>query len=74
MSRTPVDVPDELFERMRARFDEEQLVELTSVIALENYRARFNWALAIEGEGFTEGAYCVPPQANGAAVGSAHPS
>jgi len=74
MSRTPVDVSDELFERMRARFDEEQLVELTSVIALENYRARFNWALGIVGEGFSEGAYCVPPRADGAAVGSAHPA
>jgi AhpD family alkylhydroperoxidase len=61
MTRTPVDVPDELFERLRARFDEAQLVELTSVIALENYRGRFNWALGIQSEGFTEGAYCVPP-------------
>lgn len=61
MTRTPVDVPDQLFERLRARFDEAQLVELTSVIALENYRARFNWALGIESEGFSEGAYCVPP-------------
>ncbi|HVE69566.1 MAG TPA: carboxymuconolactone decarboxylase family protein [Solirubrobacteraceae bacterium] len=61
MTRTPVDVPDELFERLRARFDEAQIVELTSVIALENYRARFNWALGIQSEGFSEGAYCVPP-------------
>jgi 4-carboxymuconolactone decarboxylase len=61
MTRTPVDVPDELFERLRARFDEAQLVELTSVIALENYRGRFNWALGIQSEGFSEGAYCVPP-------------
>lgn len=63
MTRTPIDVPDELFERLRARFDEAQIVELTSIIALENYRARFNWALGIESEGFTEGAYCVPPAA-----------
>jgi AhpD family alkylhydroperoxidase len=61
MTRTPVEVPDELFERLRARFDEAQLVELTSVIALENYRGRFNWALGIQSEGFSEGAYCVPP-------------
>ena len=66
MTRTPVDVPDELFERLRARFDEAQLVELTSVIALENYRARFNWAMGIESEGFSEGAYCVPPAATAA--------
>ncbi|MDX6670231.1 MAG: hypothetical protein QOI91_594 [Solirubrobacteraceae bacterium] len=61
MTRTPVDVPDALFERLRARFDEAQLVELTSAIALENYRGRFNWALGIQSEGFSEGAYCVPP-------------
>lgn len=61
MTRTPVDVPDELFERLRARFDEAQIVELTSVIALENYRARFNWALGIQSQGYSEGAYCVPP-------------
>ena len=64
MSRTPVDVPDALFERLRDRFDEAQLVELTSVIALENYRARFNWAFGIQGEGFSEGAYCVAPAAS----------
>jgi AhpD family alkylhydroperoxidase len=73
MSRTPVEVPDELFERLRARFDEGQLVELTSVIALENYRARFNWALGIQSEGYSEGAYCVAPQGS-QAVGSAHAS
>jgi AhpD family alkylhydroperoxidase len=71
MSRTPVEVSDELFERLRARFDEAQLVELTSVIALENYRARFNWALGIQEEGFSEGAYCVAPQRS-QAMGSAH--
>jgi AhpD family alkylhydroperoxidase len=68
MTRTPVDVPDELFERLRKRFDEGQLVELTSVIALENYRGRFNWALGIESEDYSQGAYCVRPEA----VGSAH--
>ena len=73
MSRTPVEVSDELFERLRARFDEGQLVELTSVIALENYRSRFNWAFRIGGEGFSEGAYCVAPQ-GAQAVGSAHAS
>jgi AhpD family alkylhydroperoxidase len=67
MTRTPVDVPDELFERLRARFDEAQLVELTSVIALENYRGRFNWALGIESEDYSAGAYCVRPEAAGSA-------
>jgi AhpD family alkylhydroperoxidase len=65
-TRTPVDVPDELFDRLREHFDEEQIVELTSLIALENYRARFNWALGISGEGYSEGAYCVRPEPAGA--------
>ena len=63
MSRSPVDVPDELFERLRSRFDAPQLVELTNAIALENYRARFNWAFGIERQGFAEGSFCVPPAA-----------
>ena len=60
ITRTPVDVPDEVFEGLRARFDEEQLVELTAAIAWENWRARFNWAFGLGKEGFSEGAYCVP--------------
>lgn len=54
MTRTPVEVSDELFGRLREHFDERQLVELTAVIAVENYRARFNWALAIGSQGFAE--------------------
>ena len=61
MSRSPVDVSDALLADLRARFDEPQLVELTSIIALENYRARFNWAFGLEGQGFSDGAYCVRP-------------
>lgn len=62
MSRSPVDVSDVLFDRLREHLDEAQLVELTNIIALENYRARFNWALGIEDQGFSEGAFCVPPE------------
>jgi AhpD family alkylhydroperoxidase len=61
MSRSPVEVPDRLFGQLREHLDEAQLVELTSIIALENYRSRFNWAFGIEGQGFSEGAFCVPP-------------
>lgn len=67
MSRSPVDVSDELFAKLRERFDEAQLVELTDITALENYRARFNWAFGLEGQGFSEGTYCVPPEARAAA-------
>src|SRR5204862_4820353 len=70
ITATPSDVPDELFDALRARFDERQLVELTSAIAIENYRARFNWAFRIGPQGFTQGACAVPerPGAPGDAV------
>lgn len=55
MSRPPVDVSDALFATLREHFDEVQLVELTSVIALENRRGRFNLALGVGTAGFSEG-------------------
>lgn len=61
MTQTPVEVPDDLFAHLRAYLDERQMVELTSAIAWENYRARFNRAFGIEAEGFSEGAACAVP-------------
>jgi 4-carboxymuconolactone decarboxylase len=61
MTQSPVEIPDELFAKLRAEFSDQALVELTSTIAWENYRARFDHALGIESEGFTEGAVCVLP-------------
>jgi alkylhydroperoxidase family enzyme len=61
MTSTPVDVPDELFAELRRHLDDAQLVELTNAIAWENWRARFNWALGIGSQDFSEGAYCVRP-------------
>jgi len=63
MTQTPVDVPDELFAALREIFSDQQLVELTSAIAWENYRARFNHALGVESEGFYRGQLCLLPQA-----------
>jgi AhpD family alkylhydroperoxidase len=62
MTATPSDVPDELFDALRERFSERQLVELTSAIAIENYRARFNWAFGIEPQGFVKGGACALPE------------
>ena len=62
MCRTPVDVPDELFGRLRDHFDETQIVELTHAIAIENMRGRFNLALGIGSAGFTEGMVCAVPE------------
>ena len=61
MSRTPVEVSDELFEALRAHFDVPQMVELTHIVALENLRARFNLALGIGSAGFSEGMVCALP-------------
>ena len=63
MTQTPVDIPDELFDRLRHHFDARQLVELTSAIAWENYRARFDHAFGCESEGFSAGAVCALPAA-----------
>ena len=54
MTRTPAEVPDQVFAELRGYFNSAQLVELTAAIALENYRARFNRALEIPSEGFCE--------------------
>ena len=51
MTRTPAEVSDEVFAEVRAQFNDEQVVELTQAIALENLRARFNCALKIESDG-----------------------
>jgi 4-carboxymuconolactone decarboxylase len=63
MTHTPVDVPDELFAKLREHFDNAQLVELTSVIALEGMRSRFNWAFGVGAAGFSEGMVCAVPEA-----------
>jgi alkylhydroperoxidase family enzyme len=61
MTETPVEVPDELFAELRKHFSPPQMVELTSAIAWENYRARFDHAFGIEAEGFSADAVCPVP-------------
>lgn len=58
-TRTPVVVDDALVARLRKHLDDAQMVELTTMIALENLRARFNWALGIESQDFSDGSYCL---------------
>src|SRR5215467_1144474 len=52
MTITGQRVSDELFARLRAHFDEAQIVELTAAVALENFRSKFNVPLQIESQGF----------------------
>ena len=61
MTQTPVEVSDTLFAKLREKFTEPQLVELTATLAWENYRARFDHALGVEAEGFTQGSFCALP-------------
>jgi alkylhydroperoxidase family enzyme len=61
LSRTPVEVPDELFEGLRTHLDNAQLVGLTHIITLGNLRGRFNLALGIGAAGFSEGRVCALP-------------
>ena len=52
MTVTGQKVTDELFARVRRRFSEAQVVELTAAVALENFRSKFNVPLGIESQGF----------------------
>lgn len=54
MTRTPASVAEDVFQQLARHFDSAQIVELTAMIALENFRSRFNRALDIESDGFCE--------------------
>jgi len=71
LCETPVEVPDELFEALRARLDEAQLMELTATAAWENYLARFNRGFAVEAQGFASGTVCPLPDHHAVRVASA---
>jgi alkylhydroperoxidase family enzyme len=61
LTLTPAEVSDAVLDALRPHFTPQQLVELTSAIAWENYRARFNRAFAVEAEGYSEGSACALP-------------
>jgi AhpD family alkylhydroperoxidase len=54
MTATPPAVTDDLVIELRQHLDEGQLVELTMMIAVENQRSRFNSALGLTSQGFTD--------------------
>ena len=58
--RTPVEVSDELFARMKEHFSDEQMVEITALLTLVNLD-RFNAAFGVGSAGFSEGMVCVSP-------------
>ena len=48
MTITGEKVDEALFARLRAQFDEAQIVELTACIAIENFRSKFNVPFQVE--------------------------
>ena len=60
MTSTPVQVPDVVFEALKARYTDRQILEITAAIAWENFHARVNHALDLEAEGVA-GRVCLVP-------------
>jgi alkylhydroperoxidase family enzyme len=59
---TPANATDELVAELRKSLDERQLVELTTMISWENFRARFNRGFDVAAQGYSEGATCPLPE------------
>jgi alkylhydroperoxidase family enzyme len=75
--RTPVEVTDDLFARLKEHFTDEQLVEMTALLTVVNLD-RFNAAFGIGSAGFSDGMVCLVPdrpaaEAPAATSGSAVP-
>jgi AhpD family alkylhydroperoxidase len=62
MTRTPVHVPDALFDALKARYSDRQILEITAAIAWENFHARVNHALDLEAEGVASRVWLVPTE------------
>jgi len=62
MTRTPVRVPDALFDALKACYTDRQILEVTAAIAWENFHARVNHALGLEAEGVAGRVCLIPDQ------------
>ncbi|MFJ9415768.1 carboxymuconolactone decarboxylase family protein [Streptomyces sp. NPDC101227] len=60
MTATPPTVTDELTESLRRHLSDAALVELTAMVAVENFRSRVNSAMGLHSQGFSD-ACAVPP-------------
>lgn len=54
MTATPPEVTDEMVASLRAELSDEQVVELTALVSLENQRSRTNAALGLTSQGFKD--------------------
>lgn len=65
MTQCPMEVPRPLFDALLPELGVEGMVELSAVIAWENYRARFNHAFGAKEEGFSAASVCLLPPESG---------
>ncbi|HEY7322062.1 MAG TPA: hypothetical protein VIE89_31230 [Candidatus Binatia bacterium] len=61
MTYTAKRVTDSFFKRLKRHFTDEEIVELAAIVALENFRSKFNPVFGIEANGF-----CSLPAVNAA--------
>ncbi|MFI9047803.1 carboxymuconolactone decarboxylase family protein [Streptomyces sp. NPDC053427] len=54
MTATPPTATDDLTERLRRHLSDAALVELTAMVALENFRSRMNSAMGLTSQGFSD--------------------
>jgi AhpD family alkylhydroperoxidase len=52
ITRSDLEVTDELMARLKRQFDDDPIVELTALIAFQNMSSKFNAALAVPPQGF----------------------
>lgn len=52
MTYTGKRVTAKFFNRLRRHYSDEELVELAAIIALENFRSKFNTVFGVEAQGF----------------------
>lgn len=64
MTATPPAVTDELADSLRGRLGEKALVELTTMVAVENLRSRINSAMDLRSQGFSDSC-AIPPAVAG---------
>lgn len=60
MTATPPAVTDEMSEALRSVLGEDGLVELTLMVAVENERSRFNAAMGLTSQGFSDSCELAP--------------
>lgn len=67
MTVTPPEVTDKMVDRLVAQLGVPAVVELTMMVAVENQRSRFNGAMGLTSQGFSDRCELPPPESGPAA-------